>query len=376
MIRRRHPQQQEQQQGNDELSHSVEESTGRSIATTNRLLSHTTSSFSKKLFSVTTISVFVLSGCGIVLWTKPVQYNYNHEIEIPTPLTQSLEDVTTEFAYYSRLKNDRSGSCIDHMLHSFGYAYLKRQTYMGACGSTRPSYLENHKRLLQSIGLDSILKFQCPNETAINPQEVKTHTMQLWESRESTLVQTAFENDWNDFDAWKLYLRKRVAKHLSSTHDYSSPNSNNNKFTIVVHIRRGDIHPCCYQQRYLPNLYYQAMIDEALEKHLHSHDTNNAVEVIMFSEEASYETFDEFIDKGYTLILGGDLENIWTTMIMSDVLIISQSDFSKVPQLLTQGHVANNPYDIPEPLRSKVWETKMQFKETCGKLTCDGIKVG
>ena len=136
---------------------------------------------------------------------------------------------------------------------------------MGACGKTRPDYMANHKRLLEAIGLETILPFECPNETAINPSGVKNHMMFLWESRKETLYQTAVENNWDDFDDWKAYLKNKVAENLPPPQK-----SNPSETLIAVHIRRGDINPCCYHMRYLPNLYYHRIIESTLTKYPNS----------------------------------------------------------------------------------------------------------
>ena len=52
---------------------------------------------------------------------------------------------------------------------------------------------------------------------------------------------------------------------IVDNHFYLRSNTNNHKkhddvFTIAVHIRRGDVDPCTYMNRYLPNEYYLRLI--------------------------------------------------------------------------------------------------------------------
>jgi hypothetical protein len=285
---------------------------------------------------------------------------------VRSPTTTSLANVTTAVAYYSPLADDRSGSVIEVMIRFFGYSYINRGTYMGACGST--TYMDNHKTLMKAIGLDEILPFACPpgrlpklfgrdqhddidmkDVDIDNPNDAKLHFMFLWESRHATLVQEAIRNQWTELDPHIAYLKRHVLRLPPSDVPL-----------ISVHIRRGDISPCCGRFRYLPNVYY----DYLIEKHLK--ELPNA-RVVVFSEEKTFEPLDIFVEKGYELEAGGDLGNCWKTMISSDVLIVSTSGFSRVPQILMRGKVGNDPsnFDGDETLQRLVEEKRRQLESQC-----------
>jgi hypothetical protein len=273
-----------------------------------------------------------------------------------SPPTTSLANVTTKMAYYSQLADDRSGSVIQHMIRSFGYAHIKHGTYMGACGETPLKHMRAHQVLLKSIGLDKLLPFACPptDETkAENYNRVEVHTMFLWESREQTLVQEAVQNGWDDFTPHIPYLKQ----HLNYLPSSDAP-------LISVHIRRGDIDPCCSStDRYLPNSYYHSVIES------HRKRLPNA-KVMIFSEKKSFESLESFVQKGYIVEAGGDLANCWRTMISSDVLILSRSFFSDVPKLLTRGSIGNDPWNLDEELRLLVMDDIRRLKGQCDRAKC------
>jgi hypothetical protein len=271
-----------------------------------------------------------------------------------SPPTTSLAEVRTEIAYYSRLADDRSGSVMQHIIRSFGYAYIKHQTYMGACGETQLKHMTAHKYLLESIGLDQILPFACPpqDDKVENPNGVKAKMMALWESREETLMKEVVQNPgWFEYHPHITYLKQHLAYLPASDIPL-----------IAVHIRRGDISPCCVFARYLPNSYYHTVIESHLES------LPNA-KVVIFTEKKSFESLTSFVDKGYHLDIGGDLGMVWKTMISADVIIGSKSSFSDVPKLLARGSIGNDPWNLDEKLLRLVQEEKQRLKKTC-KKTC------
>ena len=136
-------------------------------------------------------------------------------------------------------------------------------------------------------------------------------------------------------------------------------------FRIAVHMRRGDVDPCQHETRYLPNSYYLQMIQEYVDKYMaaaaaaaraaNSNDSATAtvanVRVTIYSEQESFEPWDEFLRRNYSLVLGtndnksstvdkrqhhigSDIAVAWKDMMDADVLILSKSSFSMVPAIL------------------------------------------
>jgi hypothetical protein len=73
--------------------------------------------------------------------------------------------------------------------------------------------------------------------------------------------------------------------------------------------------------------------------------------VVIFSQEPSFESLDEFKQKGYELHIEEEIANVWTAAMTADVFIMSRSDFSVVPAVLTKATVIYTPY-WDKPLRS------------------------
>jgi hypothetical protein len=71
-----------------------------------------------------------------------------------------------------------------------------------------------------------------------------------------------------------------------------------------------------------------------IEKHEATHAN---ARVVIFSESKSFETLDVFSNnKGYELILDGDVGEAWKTIMVADVIILSKSSFSYVPAALSR----------------------------------------
>lgn len=174
---------------------------------------------------------------------------------------------------------------------------------------------------------------------------------------------------YNDADLitkeWRQYLHEQriLFKKTDKIGQQSANDSNNpnNEFKIVVHVRRGDVNPCRYPERYLPNDHYMRLIQEywPSEEQLFSFNHTNwsedemltltsrkTVRVIIYSESESYESFDVFFKNNYTVLLDtSDLSEIWNEIIDSDIFIMSRSSFSHVPAILNmKGRIIFTPF--------------------------------
>jgi len=180
--------------------------------------------------------------------------------------------------------------------------------------------------------------------------------------------------------------------HLRSTSTSSTNVSTPRAPRIAVHIRRGDVEPCGKNgMRYLPNSYYLALIDiytEKLKQRMKSTGVNNytseEIEVRIFSQSGSHESFDVFRNLGYTLKLDGAPQTAWKSMIYeSDVIILSISSFSMLPSILSLA-LSGNPtttvvytpfWHLPLPQFDNVGalfpnlleSAEAELNSTCGK---------
>jgi hypothetical protein len=134
------------------------------------------------------------------------------------------------------------------------------------------------------------------------------------------------------------------------------------QFEMAVHIRRGDVRPCKNVQRYLPNAHYLYLIDEYSKMLLqkHSNHTNSDgppnIHVTIYSESASFEAFDVFYEKNYSVELDTNLGIVWNAIEVADVAILSRSYFSFVPAILNYNHIiVATPFLGFEPLSG--WHT-------------------
>lgn len=87
--------------------------------------------------------------------------------------------------------------------------------------------------------------------------------------------------------------------------------------------------------------------------------------VIIYSQEPSHESLEEFREKGYELHVSEDAADVWRGALTSDVFIMSRSDFSFVPALLTKATVVYTPF----------WEKAQRGWELAGKDVMEQSKA-
>jgi hypothetical protein len=231
---------------------------------------------------------------------------------------------TTSTRIFSNTRFDRSGSAIQDMLMAHAYAFQKGAAYGGACGPS--DHLSQSQLLIDALGLTAVLPFACPSKsTDILVDRTKYYTsedIRIWTPEWVQYIQQQQQKN-------QQQQVLRVDNHSSLAVPADHP------FTIVAHIRRGDINPCCWEGRYLPNSHYLTLIERYLPLYGQEEERKNHLNVIIFSESQSFESFDDFRNKGYQVVLDGEPSEAWKTMMMADVLILSKSSFSLVPAVLS-----------------------------------------
>jgi hypothetical protein len=256
---------------------------------------------------------------------------------------------------YSAARGDRSGAVIQDMLMAHAYAFHNHQTYGGACSKYLPNQYTFkrqqplHEQLLHAIGLAKVLPFACSSDAEVKLMNRKDY----------------IRNDTNIFTSDYLEYLQGLVQYPTATP--KQPHQ------IAVHIRRGDITPCRPRTRgyprYLPNQHYLNLIDR--------YNKNNSSHIVVYSEsENAFESFEVLRERGYQVILDGDIGHVWKGLIASDVIILSRSSFSLVPAIISKGTVVYTPF-WHEPLPH--WtvvdeillnETHVEFrrlKDTCPK---------
>jgi hypothetical protein len=251
--------------------------------------------------------------------------------------------------FYSICRGDRSGSVIADMLYAHAFAFANNLTYAGNCCVTRGTPKADTRALLQDLHWNEIIPFQCPegvdnqnynvknaNATAIHPLLLNKDVYRLQGER------TNFK------PAWKNHIKEALS-------EYSSKSSGNTKpFEMVVHIRRGDVHPCTYKRRYLPNDHFIQLIDRYTPKEL----VGRPVHVTIYSESDSYEPLDVFISRNYTIKLDTErLAEVWQALSTADVAILSRSYFSIVPAIINPNVVvATEFFDFDVTVMGNAWD--------------------
>lgn len=230
--------------------------------------------------------VAILAAAGGVLWWLD---------RSPPPSTSSTsteikEEPSNHFLFYSYLRPDRAGSELEDMLLADAYSFAHNLTYGGACGDNATQVAEL-QTLIHRLGWSSRLQLVCPMDKKSSP-----------------IVDRRF------------YSRQGARFWTSAWRTRFPPPAAVRPKTAAVHIRRGDVDPCRHPDRYLPNAYYQALIDRYVPADY---------QITLYSEADSFEPWNDW-PEDYSLALDVDLVETWRAMQSAEIVILSKSSFSAV----------------------------------------------
>ncbi|OEU18009.1 hypothetical protein FRACYDRAFT_238440 [Fragilariopsis cylindrus CCMP1102] len=209
--------------------------------------------------------------------------------------------------------------------------------YGGACGgSGGPNtklLFSQHRKLIHAIGLDEVFKITNRYPQGIVKQKDIRIIIRKIESKDYE-QQDKDQQDQGEVDE-----------------NYDTTTNNNNKYKVVVHIRRGDVTPCMTGpptrsdkikiSRYTPNLLFLNVLQQIIDNKTYGMNLQPN-EVTIFSTSSTiqqYENFTIFEKLGYNIEINGPIENVWKRISSPEtkIVILSKSSFSYVPALLASG---------------------------------------
>ena len=296
---------------------------------------------------------------------NPHTTNYDNTSSFPSKM-QSHDG-----KYYSVARYDRSGSVILDMLRAHAYAFSQNQTYGGACvccakKGRAKQQMPNVQALLQELGLKEVLPYRCPlNITTQVSSAHRAKTVNTSESYFNPRWKQYLLGQWNH----PMLIKQRRQSSTSINTTTITPNRNKTTKIVAVHIRRGDVNPCRYPDRYRPNSHYLRLIDEYITAATSPSDHH---QVYIFSESQSFESFIEFQERNFTLKLDTPLPDALQTMMVADYLITSRSSFSYVPAILnlnSGSHIIHTPSTGLPPLEGWIVPTKEFLVQSGEELT-------
>ena len=303
--------------------------------------------------------------------TAPSMTHHNTELPRPVPLARKhnhnrtnddenvSEEIRTAGIMYSICRADRSGNVIADMMYAHAFAFGHHITYGGSC-CLRPTLPSNTTRtLIQALGWETLFPFHCPE--GVNDNVTFQHLSVDSPAAAQSISPFLWHQETYRIDGRGHYFRPAWRQHVETIlkarrtnpnptddddgNDHSDINDNGTtgssiatgeSYEIAVHLRRGDVSPCRHFRRYLPNSHYLALIDQYTDRARQTNATNGRpVHVTIYSESDTYEPFDEFRERNYTLELDtANLGPVWKALATADVVILSRSTFSIVPAIM------------------------------------------
>jgi hypothetical protein len=252
----------------------------------------------------------------------PVPHDVNFTHTYDTGKTVSVMFPSRVTRFYSLRRGDRAGSAVQDYLTAHAFAFHFRRRYGGACGpNEHPLEHEGQVALIRLLGLQHEIPFvdKCPfnDSTAL------------------VMEDPFFYFGWKDTDVWTpewfSYVQKRRRQTTERPNNVSlnSGGSGGSTSTMVVHVRRGDVHPCDYSfDRYLPNSHYLSLIE--------AYRTRDQ-RIILHSEKLSWEPWSDFDGiPGLERKLDADPLETVRDILNADVYIMSKSGFSIVAALFSR----------------------------------------
>jgi hypothetical protein len=253
---------------------------------------------------------------------------------------------------YSIGRKDRSGSVITDQMFAHAFAFAHGVEYAGACFTVHGLPKRDTRTLLAQLGWDAYLKFGCPSgESIVNDPDAEQSPLVLHDDvYRNSIDQSYFTPAWREEIQRVLHHNSSNANGGGMAKTTKEELNQNKPFEIAVHVRRGDVTPCRYKRRYLPNSHYLALIDQYRPKDDDNKDNSRPTHVTIYSESDSFEPFDDFRDRGYTVQLDTDLADVWRALASADVTILSRSFFSFVPAAVNPHTVVFTTFFGFEPL--------------------------
>ena len=334
-----------------------------------------------------------------IIKSVPVVISTVSVFQDSTPVSEVRTASKKVVFYYSLCRQDGSGSVVHDMLFAHAYTYHINENqssniyaeYGGCCDYDISPFnsLNETRKLLFDLRWDTILKIDCPPSLSS-----QNHPDNVFDN----FIDMRFDPDIHRkhdvltfTKAWRNYFIHQITAatgnatggcgttgnqlHMynnfdTAPYDTLAPydnngNTNNNneivhddvpmQYSIAVHIRRGDVNPCDYEDRYLPNSYYLYLIQQYISALLSSSSSDASqppsmtisrenIVVTIYSESISYEPLDIFQQLNYTVSVDDKLCTVWLALSTAHVAILSKSSFSYVPAILNPHRVVYAPF--------------------------------
>jgi hypothetical protein len=234
-------------------------------------------------------------------------------------------------------RRDRSGRVVAEMLYAHAFAFANNLTYAGTCWAQKGQHDQEVFDLLHALNWTKVLPIACPDGIENKTKTFNFRNGNVTELSPLILGADVFKIHSNFNPAWRAKIRGELMEH---NEDIAADRADGTlkPYEIAVQIRRGDISPC--RVRYLPNSHFLSLIDQytPTEQELNG----RTVHVTIFSESDSFEPFDEFLERGYSVELDSpNLVDVWIPLATADVIILSRSFFPMIPAMLNPNIVVS-----------------------------------
>ncbi len=190
-----------------------------------------------------------------------------------------------------------------------------------------------------NLGLDEVSAKELI-DSGIQKRPIRS--LKSWKRKRKTLFEVPFSHEYTDcFPRSYLSLRKRLRMKYWATDKKSfDPRYNQEKISIAVHIRRGDVSNKVNSKRFTGN----AEIVLKLKKILSGIGKSRELVEIRIYSQGDKADFQEFLELNASLHIDEDVFSTVHALVCADVLVMSKSSMSYIAGILSEGLVIYEPF--------------------------------
>ena len=257
-----------------------------------------------------------------------IKYQYNGGHPVSWHLFWNLNENKNKTLFTIVGKSDGFGSQLQACFSLIAYCYYKNYTYI----HTPMNRMHHNDEDVENFPtfMNNFINFESKFKTSNQISNYETSILN--QVKEGFFVHGSLTPEYF-YNTHVLNVLKDIyysnSKPIITTYD-------NTKINIAIHIRRGDVNPQRYPNRFIPNQIYIDLIKKI--------DLSNCL-IHIFSQgtlEDFTNIIESFPENEFIFHLNENIQLTFHSMVKADILILSKSSFSYCAALLNENTIIAN----------------------------------